>query len=138
MGTVTEINKPIVFFDGVCNLCNSSIQFIIKRDKSDTFKFASLQSEAARKLLPNELIESENLQSLVLLQDKKIQTQSTAALNISRKLSGIWPVLYAFIIIPGFIRDACYDIIARNRYKWFGKQDQCMIPTPEMKDKFLD
>lgn len=138
MDSATEITKPIVFFDGVCNLCNSSVQFIIKRDKLDTFRFASLQSEVAIALLPKELVSEDNLQSLVLLQNEKVLTRSSAALNIARKLQGLWPALFVFIIVPLFVRDTCYDIIARNRYKWFGKKDQCMVPSSEIKDKFLD
>lgn len=138
MGADSEINKPIIFFDGVCNFCNSSVQFIIKRDSSDVFRFASLQSNAAKKLLSVELINQDNLQSLVMLDSQKIKTKSTAALNIIRNLNGLWPLLYVFILVPTFIRDACYDFIARNRYKWFGKKDQCMIPSSEQKEKFLD
>lgn len=138
MGTATQINQPVLFFDGVCNLCNSSVQFIIKRDNRDIFRFASLQSEKAKELLPKSLINQESLQSLVLLKEGRVFTKSTAALTISKDLSGLWPVLYVFILVPKFIRDAVYNMIARNRYKWFGKQDQCMIPSPDLKLKFID
>lgn len=136
MGPTDTITNPIIFFDGVCNLCNSSVQFVIKRDKRATFRFASLQSNASKEALPKELIDG--LQSLVLLNDGKTYSKSTAALLISRRLSGIWPVLSIFLIIPRFIRDAFYDFVAKNRYKWFGKSDSCMIPTPEMKSRFID
>ena len=138
MGATTEINNPVIFFDGVCNLCNSSVQFVIKRDPKANFRFASLQSDLAKQLLPKGLSEDDNLQSIVMLSGDTVYTKSTAALRVAKKLSGLWPVLYLFMLIPKFLRDAVYDFIARNRYKWFGKKDECMIPTPEMKERFLD
>jgi len=138
VGSNNQIAHPILFFDGVCNLCNSSVQFIIKRDKSNRFRFSSLQSSKSKELLPTDLVNTENLQTLVLLKDDKILTKSTAALNIARGLSGLWPILYIFMIIPKFLRDLAYDFIAKNRYKWFGKKDACMIPSPELKAKFID
>ena len=138
MGTDHSIEKPIILFDGVCNLCNSSVQFIIKRDKKEQFLFASLQSDYAKEHLPDELSDSKALQSIVLKEKDEIKTKSTAALTIARHLSGVWPILYAFMIIPKFLRDWVYDIIAKNRYKWFGKKDQCMIPSPELKSRFID
>ena len=138
MGATTEITNPVIFFDGVCNLCNSSVQFVIKRDPKANFRFASLQSDLAKQLLPKGLSEDDNLQSIVMLSGDTIYTRSTAALRVAKKLGGLWPVLYSFMLIPKFLRDAVYDFIARNRYKWFGKKDECMIPTPEMKERFLD
>ena len=136
MGSTDSIANPVIFFDGVCNLCNSSVQFVIKRDKRKTFRFASLQSNASKEALPQEL--TEGLQSLVLLDEGKTYSKSTAALLISRRLSGVWPALSIFLIIPKFVRDGLYDFVAKNRYKWFGKSDSCMIPTPEMKSRFID
>lgn len=138
MGSNYSIEKPIVFFDGVCNLCNSSVQFIIKRDKKEQFHFASLQSEYAKKCLKESLRDSDNLQSIVLKDGDKILTKSTAVLTISKSLSGLWPVLYILILIPKFIRDWVYDFIGSNRYKWFGRRDECMIPIPELKSRFID
>lgn len=138
MGTDHSIEKPIILFDGVCNLCNSSVQFIIKRDKKEQFLFASLQSDYAKEQLPDELSDSKAFQSIVLKEKDEIKTKSTAALAIARYLSGWWPILYTFIIIPKFLRDWVYDLIAKNRYKWFGKKDQCMIPSPELKSRFID
>ncbi len=138
MGTDHSINKPIIFFDGVCNLCNSSIQFIIKRDRSKKFLFASLQSAYARENLPTELSKSDSLQSIVLKEGSKIQTKSSAALRITKSLDGLWPILFIFIVVPKFLRDWMYDGISRNRYMWFGKRDQCMIPSSELKSRFLD
>ncbi len=138
MGSNHPIDKPIIFFDGVCNLCNSSIQFVIKRDVRENFVFSSLQSRNAQKYLPNDLSSEENLKSIVLKAGDKTFVKSSAVLTIARELPGLWPLLYVFILIPRFIRDWVYDIIAKNRYKWFGKKDQCMIPSPELKRRFID
>lgn len=138
MDSNSEIDHPILFFDGVCNLCNSSVQFIIKRDKKGTMHFASLQSQKAKETLPSELIVTDNLQSLVLVDKGEIFTKSTAALRISKRLSGLWPLLYVCLIFPKFLRDGVYDIIAKNRYEWFGKKNECMIPTPDVKNRFYD
>lgn len=134
---VTEKNNKIILFDGVCNLCNGAITFIIKREKKNQFKFATLQSEVAEKLLASYPSENKILDSMVLIDDGKKFTKSSAALRIARYLSGAYPLLYGFMIIPKFIRDWVYSIVAKNRYKWFGKKDECMIPTPELKKKFL-
>lgn len=127
----------IIFFDGVCNLCNNSVQFIIKRDKKNKFKFASLQSSFAKNNLSKH-IDVDKLESIVLLNEDKLYTKSAAALLIARELSGMWPIFYVFIIIPPFIRDWFYNIIAKNRYRIFGKKDSCMIPSPAFTEKFLD
>lgn len=132
-------NYSIVFFDGVCNLCNASVKFIINRDPSGKFRFASLQSDFAEKKLPKSIGNSENdPASIVLLENDEIYRRSTAALRIARSLRGGWPALYMFIVVPAFLRDGIYNWIAKNRYRWFGKKDECMIPTQEMKDRFLD
>ncbi|ATL48580.1 thiol-disulfide oxidoreductase [Chitinophaga caeni] len=127
--------ESIIFFDGVCNLCNSSVLFIIKRDKKAHFRFASLQSALAKEMLPPALL---GISSIVLLEDGQYHTKSSAALRIARKLDGLWPVLYPGIIIPRFIRDAVYNFIAANRYRWFGKRETCMLPTAELKNRFMD
>ncbi|MDN5200927.1 thiol-disulfide oxidoreductase DCC family protein [Fulvivirgaceae bacterium BMA10] len=132
------MNKPVLLFDGVCNLCNGSVQFIIKRDKKNVFLFASLQSEAGQERLKKFDLPVDDYESFVLVEGDKFYRRSTAALRTMKKLGGLWKLLYAFIIIPAPIRDFVYSIIARNRYKWFGRNDQCMIPTPELKAKFLD
>lgn len=130
--------QAVIFFDGLCNLCNGAVQFTIARDRKNIFRFASLQSAyAAEKLAPFN-IAPENLQSFILLENSKVYLRSTAALRVAKKLNGLWPLLYAFIIVPSFIRDAVYDYIAKNRYKWFGKQESCWVPTPELKSKFLE
>jgi predicted DCC family thiol-disulfide oxidoreductase YuxK len=131
-------SPPVIFFDGVCNLCNGFVQFTIKRDKKSHFKFASLQSETAKKMLPENFFADQKLSSVVLLEDGKFFSKSTAALHILRGLDGPLKLLYAFIIVPPVVRNLVYDVIARYRYRWFGKRESCMIPTPELKNRFLD
>ena len=126
----------IVFFDGVCNLCNAAVRFIIQRDPKAYFRFASLQSEIAAKKLPPDFREKAG-DSIVLLEDGKFFWSSTAALRIARRLRAPWPLLYAGILIPRFLRNPIYGWIARNRYRWFGKKDACELPTPELKGRFL-
>lgn len=130
-------NQPIIFFDGVCNLCNGFVQFVINRDPKAIFKFASLQSEEAALYLKDSGYDLEKLATVVLLENGKIYTKSTAALRILKGLSGGWPLLYAAQVIPSFFRNKIYDLIAANRYKWFGKNDSCMLPTAELKSRFL-
>ncbi|SFS31434.1 thiol-disulfide oxidoreductase DCC family protein [Lutibacter maritimus] len=130
--------KSIIFFDGVCNLCNSSVNFIIKHDKKKQFLFASLQSDAAKEILLQYNSKKINLDSIVLLDNGKLYEKSTAALRISKHLNNGLFLLYIFIIIPTFIRDYLYNYIAKNRYKWYGKKDSCMIPTIDLKSRFLE
>ena len=131
-------SQNIILFDGVCNLCNNSVNFIIDRDKENFFQFASLQSEFGQKLQQenSEKIPA-NIDSIILYENGSVFTKSSAALRIAKKLSGGWKFLYALIIIPSFIRNFFYDVIAKNRYRWFGKEESCRIPTPELKSKFL-
>jgi len=131
-------NKSIILFDGVCNLCNGSVQFIIKRDKKQNFLFTSLQSDAGQELLLHFNLKNSDFDSIILIKNNKVYQKSTAILHISRHLPGLWKLNYGFIIIPKFIRDFFYTIIANNRYKWFGKKDSCMIPTTELQKRFLD
>ena len=130
-------NRAIILFDGVCNLCNSAVNFVIKRDKKNAIQFAPLQSETALALLPG-YIQTEKMKSFLFIEQGKLYTQSTAALKVCRYLTGLWPLLYGFIIVPPLIRDGIYNWIARNRYKWFGQKNECMIPTPELQAKFLN
>ena len=129
--------NPVLLFDGVCNLCNSSVQTVIKADKKGFFMFASLQSDAARDLLRQSNLSESHLDSVVLYYNERFYTHSDAVLEAARLLGGGWSLLYIFRIVPRFIRDAVYNWIARNRYRWFGKKDQCMIPTPDLKSRFL-
>lgn len=135
--TCSVNDKPIILFDGVCNLCNGAVQFVIKHDLAGKFLFASLQSTAGQKLLQQFNIPSDNFNSFILLQNDKIFTQSTAALKVAKQLSEGWRLLYGFIIVPSFIRNAIYRLIATNRYKWFGKREVCMVPTPALQNRFL-
>jgi predicted DCC family thiol-disulfide oxidoreductase YuxK len=130
-------DQPIILFDGVCNLCNSAVQFVIKHDPDSKFLFTSLQSDSGQKLLKEFGIPLDNFNSFILLQNNTAYTQSTAALKTVKQLSGGWKLLYGFMIVPAFIRNAVYKLIANNRYKWFGKQEACMIPTPALQARFL-
>ena len=135
---MNELNsKGVVLFDGVCNFCNSSVNFIIRHDKKDYFRFTPLQSEIGMKISEKYNLDSGNLKSVILVDKGKIYTKTTAALRIAKQLSGAWPALYVFIIVPPPIRDVVYNIIAKYRYKWWGERDACMIPTPEIRKKFL-
>lgn len=136
MGAAAAVEQSVILFDGVCNLCNSSVNFIIDRDRG-YFRFASLQSEYAHDLLKNLDYDPATLESIVLLQGSTIKTKSSAALEIARHLKGGWKALTVFKLLPVSFRDLIYDFIARHRYKWFGKQDSCRIPTPELKERFL-
>lgn len=129
---------PIILFDGVCNFCNSAVNFVIKRDKNSALKFATLQSNIAQQMLANQNIPTNDLSSFVFIENEKIYTRSTAALRVCKYLTGLWPLLYGFIIVPKFLRDGVYNWVAKNRYRWFGKTKECMIPTPEIKAKFLN
>ncbi|WGQ08651.1 DUF393 domain-containing protein [Pedobacter gandavensis] len=144
----------MIFFDGICNLCNHSVQFVIKRDRNDYFRFAALQTEVAKAQLAFLNVEEkrttssknqqesltaheQQLNTIILLENGKTYYRSTAALRIARRLSGFWPLLYGFIIIPPFIRDFFYQLISKNRYRIWGKQESCMVPSAALKSKFL-
>lgn len=129
--------KPVILFDGVCNLCNGSVQFILKRDKEKRFLFASLQSAYGQKLLKQFNLPPGNFNSFILYQEGKIFTKSTGALMMFSRLKG-WKWTKIFKVVPRFIRDAVYGLIANNRYRWFGKQKECWLPTPELKSRFLE
>ena len=133
-----ETTRSIVLFDGVCNLCNGAVQFIINRDPEGRFSFASLQSAAGQARLREFGLSTDAFDSFVLVEGGKAYTRSTAALRIARQLPGPWRFLYALIIVPRPLRDWAYDLVARNRYRLFGRRDSCMIPTPELKAKFLE
>ncbi|MBC8110140.1 MAG: thiol-disulfide oxidoreductase DCC family protein [Verrucomicrobia bacterium] len=127
----------VILFDGVCNLCNNSVNFIIDRDKKNIFQFAALQSEAGKKLLLQHQLPADKSDSIVLIKNGKVYQRSAAALEIARHLQGFWSFMYVFKIIPDFISDIFYNFIAKNRYRFFGQQEACRIPTPELKAKFL-
>jgi len=127
--------SAIILFDGVCNFCDGSVNFIIEHDKKNYFKFAPLQSEAGQKYV--EKFGLSAIDSVILVENDKTYTHSTAALKVAKHLSGIWSLFYAFIIIPKPVRDFFYKLFAKYRYELFGKKDECMIPTPEVRAKFL-
>jgi predicted DCC family thiol-disulfide oxidoreductase YuxK len=127
----------IILFDGVCNLCNNAVDFVINRDKKDKFRFAALQDPSAKTILKDYDINKNYLDSIILIRGDDVFYKSKAALEIARNLNGVWPSLYIFTIVPSFIRDPIYNWIAKNRYTWFGKKNTCRIPTPQEKAKFL-
>jgi predicted DCC family thiol-disulfide oxidoreductase YuxK len=133
-----DVNKKIVLFDGVCNLCSNSVQFILKRDKKNQFLFGSLQGKAGQEYLAKFNLPANTFNSFMLVEGDTLYTRSAAALRMLKYLGGGWPLLYAFIIIPKFIRDGVYNLVAKNRYKWFGKKEACWIPAPALKAKFLE
>ncbi len=128
--------KIIVLFDGVCNFCNATVNFILLRNRKDRFRFAALQSDIGKKLLKEYHLPADN-NSIVVISNGKVYRQSAAILIITRNLSGAWSLLYVFVIIPPFIRNGLYRWFARNRYKWFGKTELCMIPDENVRNKFL-
>lgn len=130
-------SQSVILFDGVCNLCNSSIDFILKRDKENRFLVGALQEEAGKRLLARFQVKPEYLDSLVLVENGEIFFRSTAALKIARNLSGFWPFFYVFMAIPTSVRDWVYNWIGKNRYRWFGKKNTCRLPSPGEKAKFL-
>lgn len=139
MKVAIPINKQLILFDGVCNLCNSSVNFIIKRDKKNTFLFTPLQSHLGKQIIKEYNIDTNKTDSILLYIPKKgITYKSTAALKVASHLGFPVKILSVFLIIPTFIRNWIYDFIAKNRYKWFGKKETCMMPSPELKSKFLE
>jgi predicted DCC family thiol-disulfide oxidoreductase YuxK len=129
-------NKPLILFDGVCNLCNGFVQFVIARDHDAKFKFASLQSEEAQKILSNHHLPTKHFKSIVLVKEEKIFLQSDAVLQIARDLNG-WKWFYIFRYVPKFLRNAVYNLVSEYRYKVFGERESCMIPTKELQDRFI-
>jgi predicted DCC family thiol-disulfide oxidoreductase YuxK len=131
-------NKSIIFFDGVCNLCNASVNFVIKHDKKEQFLFASFQSDAAKEILLHFNLKNLDANTVILVEGQKVYDKSTAALKIAKRLDGGYMAFYAFFIVPKIFRDWVYDIIAKNRYRWFGKRESCLIPSVKLRNRFLD
>lgn len=131
--------KLIVLFDGICNFCNDSVQRIIKHDRKDRFRFASLQSDIGQKLTAERGIDTAQVDSIILIDPgNAYYIKSTAALRIAEKMDGFYPILQIFLILPEGLRDLVYDYIAKNRYQWFGKREECKVPTPEERNKFIE
>ncbi len=129
--------NPLILFDGVCNFCNASVNFIVARDPGKIFRFTPLQSATGQETLKRFNLSTTDLDTMVLVEGETVATRSTAGLKIARRLSGLWPLFSAFLIVPKFLRDAVYNLIAKNRYRWWGKRDACMVPTPEVRERFL-
>jgi predicted DCC family thiol-disulfide oxidoreductase YuxK len=132
------MHKSIVFFDGVCNLCNGTVQFLLKIDKHQRLQFGSLQGESAKRILPTYQISPEKLSSIIFIHQNKVYTESSAVLEIFSVIGGPWTTLYIFKLIPSYIRNGIYRIVARYRYKWFGKRSSCRVPTPSERERFLN
>jgi predicted DCC family thiol-disulfide oxidoreductase YuxK len=130
-------NKKIILFDGVCNLCNSTVNFIIDKDKNDEFRFAALQSEVGNELQKKFSINPENLNSVILIDEKKVYFQSEAVLRITQELGYPIRFLNWFSFLPTKLKDSVYNLVAHNRYKIFGKKETCLLPSPELEKKFL-
>jgi predicted DCC family thiol-disulfide oxidoreductase YuxK len=129
--------ESILLFDGVCNLCNAAVNFVIDRDPRARIKFASLQSEAGQQLLKRFGLSTSDFDTMVLVEGDRYYTRSSAGLRLSRRLKQPWPLLYGLIIIPPPIRNLVYNVIARHRYRWFGRSQECRVPTPESSQRFL-
>jgi predicted DCC family thiol-disulfide oxidoreductase YuxK len=127
-----------ILFDGVCNLCNGFVQFVIARDSGSHFRFAALTSDSARRLLKEAGVREPLPDSMVLVEDGRAYLRSDAPLRVARRLAFPWPLLIVFLVVPRFIRDRVYDFIAAHRYRWFGREEVCVIPTPELRRRFLD
>jgi predicted DCC family thiol-disulfide oxidoreductase YuxK len=129
--------KGVVIFDGVCNFCNASVNFMMARDSRNHFLFTANQMDSGRELLTHFGLNPDEVHTVYLVEDGKIYEKSTAALRIARRLNTPWNWAYIFVVIPRFIRDAVYNLIASNRYSWFGKKDQCRLPSPEERARFI-
>jgi predicted DCC family thiol-disulfide oxidoreductase YuxK len=130
--------RSVILFDGVCNLCNGFVPFVIARDPLARFQFAALQSGAAERLLGPRDTHGDWPDSIVLVTDGRVFTRSAAALRILCGLRVPWPLAFVFIVVPPPLRDWLYEIVARNRYRWFGRRDVCMVPTPDLRARFLN
>ncbi len=138
MTSAAEAERPVILFDGVCNLCTASVRFLIARDRRKRFRFASLQSPAAERLLGPEAGLRESLKTVVLVASGRVYWKSTAALLTTRHLDGLWPLLAVLLAVPRPLRDAIYDWIGRRRYRWFGKRELCWLPEDGLAERFLD
>lgn len=136
--STSEVQNPVILFDGVCNLCNGSILFILNRDPSGIFRFAPLQSETGKNLLSKFDLPNDKLDSIILVENNEYYLRSTASLKILQRLGALWKIVYVFMLVPRPVRDYIYDIVARNRYKWYGKRAECMIPSSDIESRFLE
>ena len=134
---MTHDDPPILLFDGVCNLCSRAVQFVIRHDPARRFRFAALQSETGRRLLAEHGLPADTLDTFVLVEGPRCFTRSDAAIELARRLSGAWRWLRIAALVPRPLRDRLYGVVVRNRYRWFGRRESCMVPTPELAQRFL-
>ena len=134
---VRKIPEKLVLFDGVCNLCNALVQFVIRHDRAAKFRFATIQSEIGREIFQSHGLDPADLQTFVFISDGKMHVRSDAAIEVVSRFGGAWRFFTVFRLVPRVARDWIYSMVARNRYRWFGRKDVCMIPTPEIKERFL-
>lgn len=132
-----QVPDHLLLFDGVCNLCNGTVRFVIRHDQKQLFRFAPLQSAAAQAILRNHGLDTTRLTSLVYFRKGRVLVRSSAALHVARDLGGAWRIAFAFILVPRWMRDAFYNLVARKRYRWFGRQDHCMVPSRKLRGRFL-
>jgi predicted DCC family thiol-disulfide oxidoreductase YuxK len=135
---VDDLDQPILLFDGVCNLCNGFVRFVVQFDAAGTFLFAPLQSDVGQVLSERHGLQTEDFDSVVLVEDGEVYTKSRAVFRVCRDLDGPWPLLSAFAVVPTRVTDRVYDLVADNRYRVFGKKDACPVPDPEIRDRFAN
>jgi predicted DCC family thiol-disulfide oxidoreductase YuxK len=135
---VTQTPDNLILFDGVCNLCSASVQFVIRHDPAGKFRFAAIQSQVGREIFQSHGLDPADLQTFVFITSGRIFLRSDAAIEVVSRFGGAWRFLRVFQFVPRIVRDSIYSIIARNRYRWFGRKEVCMIPTPEIKERFLE
>jgi predicted DCC family thiol-disulfide oxidoreductase YuxK len=135
---LSMVPTPLILFDGVCRLCTGTVLFVIRRDRGKRFRFASMQSQLGQELLRRFGLSPDDLKTFVLVEEDGHFTKSTAALRVAAGLGGLWPVVSLLTVIPKPIRDGVYDWLARNRYRWFGRLEQCLVPVPDVQDRFID
>ena len=131
------MEPPVLLFDGVCNFCNGAVRFVVPRDRAGRMRFAALQSETGREFQQRFGLDPDDLDTVVLVEGDRFHAKSDAVLRVARHLSGAWPLLAALLVIPRPLRDWAYDRFAENRYRWFGRSEACLVPTPEVRERFL-
>ena len=136
--TSTPLPDRLLLFDGVCNLCTGSVRFVVPRDRRGRIRFAALQGPTGRRLLAEQKLDTEVLSTLIYVRQGRTHTRSSAALWLARDLDGAWPLLFAFMVIPRALRDAVYTAVARRRYRWVGRTEACLVPSPELAPRFVD
>jgi predicted DCC family thiol-disulfide oxidoreductase YuxK len=134
---VTKTPDNLILFDGVCNLCSALVQFVIRHDPAAKFRFAAIQSETGREIFQTHGLDPEDLKTFVFIADGKIFLRSDAAIEVVARFGAAWSILRVFRLVPRILRDSIYSTIARNRYRWFGRKEVCMVPTPELKERCL-